>query len=83
MQSPAFELFGRGDQLTVPFFWRRYEVQEKAAPFERKQPKWMKYRKSSAKDRRLEKSMAWMTDSEKDYEEMEWQQYLHSLRDRY
>ncbi|XP_078362233.1 ATP-dependent DNA/RNA helicase DHX36-like isoform X2 [Oculina patagonica] len=62
-----------------------YEVKEKAASFDRRQPKWMRYRKtkSIAKDRRLEKSMAWLAESQEDDEEMEWQQYLHSLRDRF
>ena len=27
--------------------------------------------------------MAWMKDSQEDEKELEWQQYLHSLRDRY
>ena len=38
--------------------------------------------KSPAKDRRLEKSTAWMAESQLDEKEMDWQQYLHSLRDR-
>ena len=46
----------------------------------------MKYRgrKSIAKDRRLEKSNAWLAESgsQEDDEEIVWQEYLHSIRDR-
>ena len=46
----------------------------------------MKYRgrKSIAKDRRLEKSNAWLVESgsQEDDEETVWQEYLHSIRDR-
>lgn len=46
----------------------------------------MKYRgkKSIAKDRRLEKSNAWLAESgsQEDDEETVWQEYLHSIRDR-
>ncbi|KAJ7375602.1 ATP-dependent RNA helicase dhx29, partial [Desmophyllum pertusum] len=62
-----------------------YEVKEKAVGFGRKQPRWKQHKrtKSSAKDRRLEKSNAWLTESQWDDNEMEWQQYLHSIRGRF
>ena len=72
-----------GTKLMSGFFPSRYHVEERVA-FKR-QPKWKQHRgrKRNAKDRRLEKSMAWLADSPEDEGEVLWQQYLHSIRDRY
>ena len=83
LRSKMEELLIRSWVLCI----HRYEITEKAGVSgrrDRPEPKWKKYRrgKSEAKDRRLEKTNAWLTDSQEDEKQMEWQQYLNSLTGR-